>query len=310
MRQAPEQQLAVHRPAGPLAVVAPSMTGYLDRGLAPAVHRGLPSPWLTVIITVDSPCRVVAQPDPSQPAQEYPALIGGLHVSPALIAHDGEQSGVQVALDPLAARAVLGLPAGELVMTDLHLDQVLGPEARRLHEQVGAAPDWPSRFALVERFLTGRLADDARAGLSADPGRQVRGAWEQLLSRAGRVRIDDLARGCGWSGRHLGEVFRREVGLSPKTAARVARFDATRRRLPAALARGRVADLASARGYADQAHLNRDFRQFAGLAPRAWWSAEAAGGLRNVQATAGSVTGGSRTTNPRTTSTPGGSDHD
>ncbi len=79
------------------------------------------------------------------------------------------------------------------------------------------------------------------------------------------MRISDLAGEVGWSHRHLISRFRRQVGLAPKTAARVIRF----RAMLAGLGAGRagLADLAYEHGYSDQAHLNRDFREFTGTTP-------------------------------------------
>jgi len=91
----------------------------------------------------------------------------------------------------------------------------------------------------------------------------------------GTARIDAIAREVGWSERHLGVQFRREIGLRPKVAARVIRFDRARHLLP-----GRArAEVAARCGYADQSHLARDFIAFAGLSPGAWMHAE----VRNVQ---------------------------
>jgi methylphosphotriester-DNA--protein-cysteine methyltransferase len=55
------------------------------------------------------------------------------------------------------------------------------------------------------------------------------------------------------------------VGLSPKTAARLLRFADVRQRIERAPARW--AQVAFDVGYADQSHLNRDFRQLAGTTP-------------------------------------------
>ena len=92
------------------------------------------------------------------------------------------------------------------------------------------------------------------------------------------MRVDTLVRETGWSARHLGASLRRETGLSPKVAARVLRFDRARRLIAAAPA-SRLADVAPACGYADQSHLDRDFREFAGAAPSRWLADE----VRNVQ---------------------------
>ena len=97
-------------PAEPLRRYVAWYTGYRQRGMPPATHRGLPSPYLTLIFTLDEPLTIVAHPDPGQPPGEYGTLLGGLHSVPALITHAGAQSGIQVALRPLGARALLGLP--------------------------------------------------------------------------------------------------------------------------------------------------------------------------------------------------------
>lgn len=59
--------------------------GFRQAGVAPARHRGLPSPSLTFILTLDDPLVVAAHSDPRQPPREYSTLLGGLHTTPALI---------------------------------------------------------------------------------------------------------------------------------------------------------------------------------------------------------------------------------
>jgi AraC-like DNA-binding protein len=61
------------------------------------------------------------------------------------------------------------------------------------------------------------------------------------------------------------------VGLRPKQAARVARFDRARRQLNPAT---RLADLAAAHGFSDQSHLVREFHAFAGCTPTGWLADE------------------------------------
>jgi len=93
-----------HRRRAPADVLRPYMawyTGYRQRGMPPAVHRGLPSPFLTLIFTLDEPLTMAAHPDPRQIPGIFGTLLGGLHTEPALIRHDGAQSGIQVALRPL-----------------------------------------------------------------------------------------------------------------------------------------------------------------------------------------------------------------
>ncbi|MFJ9608114.1 helix-turn-helix domain-containing protein [Kitasatospora sp. NPDC101176] len=267
------------RPATALRPYVAWYSGYRQRGVPPAVHRGLPSPYLTFILTLDEPLVVAGHPDPAQPPGTYPTLLGGLHTGPALITHDGRQSGVQIAVHPLAARALFGLPAGELAGIDVPAEQVLGRLGPLLHERLRAAGSWDERFAVLDAALLRAARPSGRV----PP--EVAWAWRALRRSDGALAVAELARETGWSARHLQDRFRRETGLTPKAAARVIRFDRARRLLAATGPSPRLAELAVRCGYFDQAHLAREFRALAGAAPSAWLAAEGPqdGKFRNVQ---------------------------
>jgi transcriptional regulator GlxA family with amidase domain len=114
---------------------------------------------------------------------------------------------------------------------------------------------------LLDRFLAGRLDRGPR------PSPEVAWVWRRLEATGGGVPIGRLAAEVGWSHRHLIDRFRRQVGLSPKTAARLVRFDGVWRRLDQAGGRPDWGLVAAEAGYADQAHLVREFRQFTGTTP-------------------------------------------
>jgi len=307
-RVADERVVDEHRrylPGEPLRRYVAGYTGYRQRGLPPARHRGLPSPYLTLIFTLDEPLTIEAHPDRGQPPGEFGTLLGGLHSVPALITHAGAQSGIQVALRPLGARALLGLPAGELADLDVPAEAVLGGVCVELRDRIRLAAGWPERFAVLDEILLRRAAeadalspDALRSGaLGPDAvSPEVSWAWRRLLRDGGALRVSVLAAGTGWSGRHLTSRFRAEIGLTPKAAARVIRFDRARKLLVRNLASTtadagyrlahhrlapyRLADLAADCGYFDQAHLAREFRALAGCPPSQWLAEE----FRNVQA--------------------------
>lgn len=276
------EEMVSARPASALRPFVGHYTGYRQRGLAPAVHRGLPSPYLTMIFTLDEPLVISEHPDPAQPGGRFESLIGGLHTSPAMITHDGSQSGVQLALRPLGARALLGLPAGPLYRMDLPAEAVLGPLVDEIQSRLREADGWPQRFAVLDRMLLRRLMI-GESGRAAEPAPEVTRAWQLLRAGGGAVSIAWLASQVGWSTRHLAQQFGAELGLSPKAAARVVRFDRARWLVQSRIAAGQPMDLAdvSARcGYFDQAHLAREFRSLAGCSPSVWAAEE----IRNVQA--------------------------
>jgi AraC-like DNA-binding protein len=160
------------------------------------------------------------------------------------------------------------MPAAELASVDCHLSSVAGPAGVELMERFRAASGWPARFAVVDKMLLRLLGEDA----DRVPA-EVREAWRLTTAAGGRLRVGEVARRVGWSDRHLLQRFRAETGLTPKEAARVARFDRARRALAARVATGGAPDLAAlaaVAGYADQAHLTREWRAFSGLPPSRW----------------------------------------
>jgi AraC-like DNA-binding protein len=75
----------------------------------------------------------------------------------------------------------------------------------------------------------------------------------------------------GWSRRHLSTSFAAELGVTPKVAGRLFRFERTCGLLDRGLG---LADAAVVGGYYDQSHLNREWRELAGVTPTAWQADE------------------------------------
>jgi AraC-like DNA-binding protein len=242
-------------------------TGYRYEGFEPGMHAGLPSRHLTLVVSFGGPIDVGLLHDPAGPRERFAALIGGLHAAPAAIHHDGNQHGVQLAITPLGARALLGMPPADIATLTLPLDTVLGALAAEFVERLCAAPTWSERFAILDRVLSRALTE------FHSPPREVAFAWDGLTRTGGRIEIGRLATEVGWSRRHMSERFRREFGLTPKTMARVIRFERARRMVSQA-ARPPFGAVAAAAGYADQAHMNRDWRELAGASPGAWLASE------------------------------------
>lgn len=251
------------RPSPALARLVGRYVGYRIDGFPPGTHLGLPSASLTIVISLGAPTDIRTWHDGYTGTASFPALVGGLHTKPAEIVHDGRQHGVQLALTPAGARALLGMPAGELGATVVALDEVF-PATAELTGRMAAAPGWRGRFAVLEDVLVGALGRG-----SALPEGPLTHAWNRIVGSGGRARVDDVAREVGWSRRHLGQRFRREYGLSPKDAVRVSRFDSSRR-LVERPDRPTLAEVAAISGYADQSHLAREWNDLAGRPPSAW----------------------------------------
>lgn len=245
------------------------LSGYAYAGEPMAIHRGLPSQYLTIVISLDEPLGISW---PDGPVDKFHSLVGGLHSIAVQVGDSPNNAGIQLALTPAGCRALLGLPPGELASQVILLDDVLGRPARRLTDELRSQPTWDRRFDVVERLLQDAAAARS-SGIAAEARPELGWAWRRLRETGGAIGVQRLAAEVGWSRRHLTERFHAEYGLPPKVAGRVLRFE----RVVDQLKRApwtRLADLAADLGYADQAHLTREWHSIAGCSPRQWMTEE------------------------------------
>ncbi|MFD2470379.1 helix-turn-helix domain-containing protein [Amycolatopsis silviterrae] len=182
--------------------------------------------------------------------------VFGLRDRPLFVSQSGAARGLTVAFTPAAAHALFGLPLRLLANASVSAADLLGRDADLLLERLASTPDWTTRFALLDDFLLPRVLS------GPELARPVRAAWHRLTS--GPARVDVVAAEIGWTRQHLNARFREDIGLSPRTVGRVARLHRAVSRLPSARS---WAELAIQCGYADQSHLNRDFRSLTGCTP-------------------------------------------
>lgn len=218
----------------------------------------LPTGAAHVVVRLGAPL-VVFPSEASAGQRVGTAVVGGPRAAPylrALGAGIGPSVGAQ--LHPGALPLVLGCPAHELEGRHLPLVELWGREAELLRERLAEAPRarW---LDLFESFLVDRLRP---RGL--DP---VVGSALDLLRRTADVGA--AARASGFSHRHFSARFRAGVGLLPSTYLRLLRFQRALR-LHAGGGGGSWAAIAYAAGFADQAHLSREFRRLSGMPPRAY----------------------------------------
>lgn len=169
--------------------------------------------------------------------------------------------GLHVFFHPLGLQAVLGVTTADLASGAVAFSDLCPRDAPELMERLSRTLDWQARFAILDEVFARRLAPAKGSPLVAQ-------AWRQLATSYGRRSVESLAQDVGWSRQHLADRFRAELGITPKTATRIFRFERAYglisiRRLP-------LADVAAACGYADQAHMTRDWNAFTGASPKDW----------------------------------------
>jgi AraC-like DNA-binding protein len=192
------------------------------------------------------------------------ATIVGTMTRPLLVTSAGATDLFGIRFRPGGLIAFLPLAAAELTDDRVDLSAVAGRLAGELWDRLaGAAPD--RRAAVAEAALLARLP---ASGL-IDP--YIHHCVARLETTRGALPIARLEASTGLSGRQIERKFAHHIGVAPKTFARIVRF---RSLLSTVWATGPSdwAGLAAEAGYADQPHLVREFRNFAGLSPTAYFA--------------------------------------
>ncbi|UJW36013.1 helix-turn-helix domain-containing protein [Saccharothrix sp. AJ9571] len=259
-------QWAARPPHPALRQAVRRYVGYTQHGVTLPVHRGLPSRSVTLIISLAEPIRVIGGPGAEHGPLRRHCVVGGLHLAPVLIGQDFHQQGLHIELNPLGVRALLGVSATELASTTVDAGELPVPWARDLPARLHELPDWAARFALLDRELAATVAPVTLVS-------EIQWAWRSMVAGHGGVGVSELAEEIGWSRRHFSERFAREVGVSPKQAARLMRFERSESLLRSGGWRT-LADVAAQAGYYDQAHMANEWRSLAGCPPSTWIAEE------------------------------------
>src|SRR5829696_1056954 len=167
---------------------------------------------------------------------------------------------IGVHFKPGGAFPFLGLPAGDLADTHVDLETLWGPSAGRLRERLCEARTSAERFQLLQAALLSRLCHGVEQHYAVSAALGMFGK-----NQAGPT-VREAAKHLGLSQRRFIQVFKAEVGMTPKLFSRIQRFQQTRTFIqhhPSI----NWAELAVDLGYFDQSHFIREFLEFSGLSP-------------------------------------------
>lgn len=229
-----------------------------SRSMPFARERVLPTGAMHLVFRLSNePLCVFATPDAPVARRMGHTLVGGARCRAYIRDISNPSCSVGAMLEPGAAQVLFGVPATELADRHTCLEDLWGPTANTIREQLGELPTAEERVSFLECVLLGRLP----------PMKALHPAVAEalhLLRQGAAVR--SIVADSGYSHRRLIALFEEAVGITPKRYGRVLRFAqvlAQLKRCPQAS----LAQLAIAAGYSDQQHLNRDFRELAGVSP-------------------------------------------
>ncbi|MFJ2193276.1 DUF6597 domain-containing transcriptional factor [Kitasatospora sp. NPDC087861] len=228
---------------------------------APAVARFVEFYWLVRWDRRGLPPheqKVLAHPNVHLVFEAPQARVHGVDRSLFVRRLEGAGFALGVKFRPGAFRPFAGHPVAAIADRSVPAAEYFGPGADRLNEQLHRSPEGPA--ARVDAFLLPRLP-------APDPlAEEVAAMVERITGTPDLCRVDALARELGLTVRRLQRLFAEYVGSSPKWVLRRARLHEAAERADTGGALD-LAALAAELGYADQAHLTRDFTAAVGTSP-------------------------------------------
>ena len=192
------------------------------------------------------------------------AIISGQLSSSISIMPTGRVDLFGVRFHPTGAFPILRIPLSELTNRVEAFDSLVGREATEVWERIAEAESFEDRVRVFEGFCLRSLH-----GLSTDDD-LPRLLSHVITDRRGQISVSELCSMSGLAERTLERTFQRCVGLPPKTFARIVRFQNVVRRIELSES-ANLLNTALAFGYYDQSHMIREFREFAGKSPLAYF---------------------------------------
>ncbi len=255
--------------SSPLSVVVEQIW-YFEGTLTQPKERVFPNGRAELIVMLDEPHRDGARAtlDP------FPAVcINGLRTRPSVVVSPpGRCRVLGISFEPAGARALLGASMKELVDVTIDLRDSIAAAAAELGERCAGAAEasiWnPARNATAVLRAAAHWVQQHAGCEAVDPA--VAWTLARIRAAGGIVSLDEIGRTLGLPRGRLAQRFYDRVGVTPKRFARIVRFDRALSRLGRD---GGIAATAADLDYYDQAHLYRDFSEFAGMTPGAFLAA-------------------------------------
>jgi AraC-like DNA-binding protein len=234
---------------------------WLYEGLTqPAKERALPTGTVELVINLREDRLQVLDRQNAYRVQNFRgSMICGPHSEFFLIDSALDESILGVHFRPGGAYPFLKLPVGELHNAHVSLETLWGAKAVALRDRLLDTTAPEARFRILEQSLMAELAHPLARHAA------VSFALKEFEAVPHARTISDVVEQIGISQRRFIQMFRDEVGLTPKLFCRVRRFQEVLR----LIGRGRMewVDIALACGYYDQAHFINDFQAFSGFNP-------------------------------------------
>ncbi len=195
------------------------------------------------------------------------SIVVGMRARHSILETARIQSVIGVVFRPGGAQAFFDPAADDFFDRAVPLDELWNSASGNVRDRLLEAPGPAARLLVLETELHRRLGEP----------RELHSAVRYALGEFGRnplvTGILEVARDTGFSRRRLTELFREQVGLTPKLYCRLRRFHQVVSRI-ASGAPINWAQVSVEGGYYDLSHMAHEFREFSGISPGAWLASD------------------------------------
>ena len=227
-------------------------------------ERILPTGTIELVINLrENELRIYDAEHPNRCSRFSGAVVSGAYGKGFISDSEEEAFIMGIHFKPGGAFPFLGVPADELADTHVDLEMLWGSFAIRLRERLCEASTAAERSHLLQETLINHMFRPMEHHYAVSTALEV-------FSERVDVTVRDIARNVGLSERRLIQVFKTEVGATPKLFSRVQRFQRARAIIHRQENAADWPGIAMECGHFDQSHLIRDFQEFSGLSPAAY----------------------------------------
>ncbi len=251
--------LQIHLPAPPLSEYIECLW-YINDTIQYKRERILPTGMIEIMLNFGAPFRVYDNNDTTQFTLNHDAWIAGFQTEYIINEPLAETHMMGIRLKPYGLSLLMDIPAHEFHNQLIDIDLIWGREVHTLREQLYCLPTPQQKFSHLEQALHKRILSQR------DNIKLVEYAVCILKQSKTNLSVRELCQEIGVSNKHLIQLFKSYIGVSPKALSKVFRFQNVLNTIDPKADIDWV-DIAMSAGYYDQSHFNKEFTSFTGMSP-------------------------------------------
>lgn len=190
------------------------------------------------------------------------SMVLGQTIDPFYIEPTGYVNTFAIRFYPYGFANFVAVPLRDLANKETAIEMLFGKNiTTKLEQDIIQATDVKQRIEIIELFLLNILSKQETVNSI------VKTTIDTLLSTKGKTSISDILKNDLSKRRQLERMFARQIGVSPKQLAKVIRFQSAIKMLINEDGEN-LTTIAYESDYYDQAHFNKDFKEYTGISPK------------------------------------------